>query len=40
MLFVVYDKYGDLVDSFYNYDDAQRLAGIIGGYVCERIVSP
>lgn len=40
MLFVVYDKYGELVDSSYNYDYAQQLAKEVGGYVCERIVSP
>lgn len=40
MLFVVYDKYGMLVDSSYDYDYAQQLAKQIEGYVCERIVSP
>lgn len=40
MLFVVYDKHGELVDSSYDYDYAQQLAKAVGGYVCKRIVSP
>lgn len=40
MLFVVYDKCGELVDSSYDYSYAQQLAKEVGGYVCERIISP
>lgn len=40
MLYVVYNKYGQLVDSFDDYKLAAKLAYEIRGYVFERIVHP
>lgn len=37
-VYVVYDYYGNLIDTYYEWYAAQKKAKTIGGYVFERIV--